>query len=185
MVIEDCKKKKKNLTMTWIDYRKAYDSVPHSWILKTLQMYSLIKKLIKFMETSMRNWKTTMKPSCNDGCITMDQIKTQRGIFQGDSFLPSNLFYMKDLKLNSKNKQKQVGELKIVTQFSDDIGMEFGLVECAKASFKKGKLTSTGNKIIDEETEIQELNQEGAYKYLGVDKSDGIQHSKMKERIRK
>ena len=25
MVIEDCKKKKKNLTMTWIDYRKAYD----------------------------------------------------------------------------------------------------------------------------------------------------------------
>ena len=126
------------------------------------------------METSMRNWKTTMKPSCNDGCITMDQIKIQRGIFQGDSFLPSNLFYMKDLKLNSKNKQKQVGELKIVTQFSDDIGMEFGLVECAKASFKKGKLTSTGNKIIDEETEIQELNQEGAYKYLGVDKSDGI-----------
>ena len=99
--------------------------------------------------------------------------------------MPSNLFYMKDLKLNNKNKEKQVGELKIVTQFSDDIGMEFGLVECAKASFKKGKLTSTGNKIIDEETEIQELNQEGAYKYLGVDKSDGIQHSKMKERIRK
>ena len=29
MIIEDCKKKKKNLSMTWIDYRKAYDSVPH------------------------------------------------------------------------------------------------------------------------------------------------------------
>ena len=26
MIIEDCKKKKKNLGMTWIDYRKAYDS---------------------------------------------------------------------------------------------------------------------------------------------------------------
>ena len=39
MIIEDCKKKKKNLSMAWIDYRKAYDCVPHEWILKTLQMY--------------------------------------------------------------------------------------------------------------------------------------------------
>ena len=30
-------------------------------------------------------------------------------------------------------------------QFSDDIGMEFGLEKCAKASFMKGKLASTGN----------------------------------------
>ena len=29
------------------------------------------------------------------------------------------------------------------------------------------------------------MDQEGVYKYLGVDESDGIQHSKMKERIRK
>ena len=60
-IIEDCKKKKKNLSMAWIDYRKAYDSVPRSWILKTLQMYRFNEKLIKFMETSMSNWKTTMK----------------------------------------------------------------------------------------------------------------------------
>ena len=29
------------------------------------------------------------------------------------------------------------------------------------------------------------MDQEGVYKYLGVDESDGIQHSKMKEKIRK
>ena len=45
MIIEECKKKKKNLSMAWIDYRKAYDSVPHSWILKTLQMYRFNEKL--------------------------------------------------------------------------------------------------------------------------------------------
>ena len=33
----------------------------------------------------------------------------------------SNLFYMDDLKLYSKNEREQVGELKIVKQFSDDI----------------------------------------------------------------
>ena len=63
--------------------------------------------------------------------------------------------------------------------------MKFGLEKCAKARFKKGKLTSTGNIVIDVDTEIRELDQEGVYKYLGVDESDGIQHSKMKEKIRK
>ena len=178
-------------------------------------MYRFNDKLIKFMETSMSNWNTTMKLFYSDGCITTEQIKIKRGIFQGDSFSPllfclalvpltselatsgygykisntsapiSNLFYMDDLKLYSKNDQEQVGELKIVKQFIDDIGMEFGLEKCAKASFKKGKLASTGNIILDEDTAIEELNQEGVYKYLGVDESDGIQHSKMKEKIRK
>ena len=83
MIIENCKKMKKNLSMSWIDFRKAYDSFPHSWILKTLQMYRFNEKLIKFMETSMSNWKTTMKLCYNDGCIT-DQIKIKRGISQGD-----------------------------------------------------------------------------------------------------
>ena len=70
-------------------------------------------------------------------------------------------------------------------QFSDDIGMEFGLEKCAKASFKKGKLTSTRNIVIDVDTEIQELGKEGGYKYLDVDESGGIQHNKMKEKTRK
>ena len=65
------------------------------------------------------------------------------------------------------------------------IGMTFGLEKCAKASFDKGKLVSTGNIEINDDTAIQELNQEEAYKYLGVDESDGIQQSKMKEKIRK
>ena len=142
-------------------------------------MYRFNDKLIKFMETSMSNWKTTMKLFYKNGCITTNQIKIKRGNFQGDSFSPllfcpslvrltselatsgydykmlntsapiSNLFNMDDLKLYSKNDQEQVGELKIVKQFSDDIGMESGLEKCAKASFKKGKLASTGNIIID------------------------------------
>ena len=63
--------------------------------------------------------------------------------------------------------------------------MGFGLEECTKANFERGKLASTGNILINDDTEVQELDQEGVYKYLGVDESDGIQHSKMKEKIRK
>ena len=65
---------------------------------------------------------------------------------------------MDDLRLYSKNDQEQVGELKIVKRFSDDIGMGFGLEKCAKANFKKGKLASTGNIIIDDDMKIRELD---------------------------
>ena len=68
---------------------------------------------------------------------------------------------MDDLRLYSKNEQKQVGELKIVKRFSDDIGMGFGVEKCAKANFKKGKLASTGTIVIDDDIKIQELDQEG------------------------
>jgi hypothetical protein len=33
-VYEDCKRRKKNLSIAWADYEKAFDSVPHSWVEK-------------------------------------------------------------------------------------------------------------------------------------------------------
>ena len=33
-VIEEVKSRKKNLAMVWIDYKKAYEMVPHSWIIE-------------------------------------------------------------------------------------------------------------------------------------------------------
>ena len=65
---------------------------------------------------------------------------------------------MDELRLYNKNDQEQVGELKTVKRFSDDIGMGFGLEKCAKANFKKGKLASTGNIVIDDDMKIRELD---------------------------
>jgi hypothetical protein len=36
IISEDCKKRRKNLNTAWIDYQKAFDSVPHSWIEKSI-----------------------------------------------------------------------------------------------------------------------------------------------------
>ena len=46
-------------------------------------------------------------------------------------------------------------KVKLLKQFSDDVGMGSGLEKCAKASFKEGKMTSTGNIAIADDTEIQ------------------------------
>ena len=63
--------------------------------------------------------------------------------------------------------------------------MEFGLEKCSKATLKKVNLTTTENIQIDLDNTIQQLEQEGTYKYLGVNEGDGIHHAKMKEKIRK
>ena len=79
-IIEDCKRKKKNLCVAWIDYRKAYDSVPHSWILKTLSIYKFNNKLINFMEKSMKSWSTTMYLNHVQGIITTEKISIKQEI---------------------------------------------------------------------------------------------------------
>jgi hypothetical protein len=92
---------------------------------------------------------------------------------------------MDDLKLFAKNESDGEDLLKIVKDFSSDIGMEFGLDKCAKATFKAGKFIEADNIDLDITTVIRNLDQADVYKYLGVNEGDGIQHSKMKEKIRK
>ena len=92
---------------------------------------------------------------------------------------------MGDLKLYGKNDYELEGLLRTVKTFSDDIGMTFGLDKCAKATFIRRKLKSTSSIVRDIDTKIKELDQEETYKCLGIEKSDGIQHKNMKEKIRK
>ena len=91
---------------------------------------------------------------------------------------------MDDLKTYAKDDNQQAGLLTVVTKFSDDIRMEFGLEKCAKATSKE-KLTETSDLKLDTDTCIGELDQEGVYKYLGINEGDGIQHAAIKEKVRK
>ena len=212
-IMEEVKSKKRNLSTTWIDYKKAFDSVPHSWIEKSLEIHKICPTTINFIRKSMNNWKTTLNLYHVNGILKSRPLTIRRGIFQGDSLSPllfcialaplsnllnssnygynvthgklNHLFYMDDLKTFSKDDKQQEGLLNIVKTFSDDIMMEFGLDKCAKATFKKGTLTKTTDLQLDHNTKIKELEQEATYKYLGVNEGDGIQHSHMKEKIRK
>ena len=55
-ILENCKKRKKNLPKD----KKAFDSVPHSWILKCLKIYKVHSLLTTFIETSMNQLKKNM-----------------------------------------------------------------------------------------------------------------------------
>ena len=70
--------------MAWIDYRKAYDMVPHTWILECLKMYKISNNIIHVIKTAMKNWRVQLKA----GGLFLAEAKIQRGIFQGDSLSP-------------------------------------------------------------------------------------------------
>jgi len=70
--------------MTWIDYRKAYDSVPHSWLLEVLKMHKIADNVCNFLEGSMSMWKTAL--TLNGRFLGYVNIRC--GIFQGDSLSP-------------------------------------------------------------------------------------------------
>ena len=141
----------------------------------------------------------------SEGSIICENLDINSGIFQGDSLslllfclalTPlscelsdtgygykigeekiNHLFYMNDKKLD--------GLLCAAKKFSDGIGIEFGLGKCAKATFIRGRLTSTNEIKLNEDTSIRELDQEEIYKYLGTDKVNGIQQAQMKKKIRR
>ena len=105
-ILENCKKKKKNVSTAWIDYKKAFDSVPHSWILACLRICKINPVLTTFIKASMRQWKTNMVLVHESGVLETGPISIKTGIFQGDSLSP--LLFTMSLNLSSwENSRKQ------------------------------------------------------------------------------
>jgi hypothetical protein len=77
--------------MTWIDYRKAFDRVPHSWIIKSLELSGINNKVISFVKKVMPHWRTRMCLHAQQKLIKREDIKIEFGILQGDS--PSPLLF--------------------------------------------------------------------------------------------
>jgi len=106
-VLENCRKRATNLSMAWLDYQKAYDSVPHSWIKKCLKMYGVSPNIENFIADTMTKWTTKLQLKHEKGEIIVKNVKIKRGIFQGDSLSPL-LFCLSidplSRLLNSKNE---------------------------------------------------------------------------------
>ena len=84
MVMMNSKRRKTNLSMAWIDYKMAFDMIPHSWLIECLQIYGAEENTIRFHKNTMPNWKTIF---ANSG-TRLAEVNIRRGIFQGDSLSP-------------------------------------------------------------------------------------------------
>ena len=206
-VLKDWKKRHTNLSMAWIDYKKAYDFVPQSWIKECMEMFGIAENVRTFLEKSMEQWKLLLTSNGED----LGEIDVKRGIFQGDSLSPllfvlsmvplslilrkvnacyewgkkeyklNHLLFMDDFKLFAKNEEQIDTLVGTVHVFSTDIGMEFGMRKCGILTMKRGKVVrSEGLKLPNNEV-MKEVEKEG-YTYLGIVELDKIKENKMKEK---
>ena len=84
VTMKDSKAHLINLTMRWIDYRKAYGMVHHTWIHECLEMHKVNEKIRHMMRNSMKTWRTVLEYNESE----LEEINIRRGIFQGDSLSP-------------------------------------------------------------------------------------------------
>ena len=84
-ILKHCRKRRRNLAMAWIDYRKTYDFVPHCWILECcLDMLGIADNVRSFLEKSMKKWKLLLSSNGSD----LWEVDVNRGIVHGDSLSP-------------------------------------------------------------------------------------------------
>ena len=76
MILRDAKRGGKNLAMAWIDYKKAYDMVPHSWLLEVLEIFGVTGNISGLIEKSMATWKTQLM----GGGDVLGTVDIKRGI---------------------------------------------------------------------------------------------------------
>jgi hypothetical protein len=88
VVLEQAHRDNRNLYIAYIDYRKAFDSVPHSWLMRVLEMYKIDPVIIDSLQQVMKKWTTTLQVRVKNNQITSNRIRIQRGIHQGDSLSP-------------------------------------------------------------------------------------------------
>ena len=133
--------------MAWVDYKKAYDMVPHSWIIESLKMAQVAENIITFLQKSMVNWKTgclsRRQPvlphlRCLHGTFDQDPTKFQSWIYLRRCQI-NHLFFMDDLKVYGKNKAEIESLVSTMHLISQDMGMEFGIKKCGVVVLKRGK----------------------------------------------
>ena len=181
--MKEVKARNKNLAMAWIDYKKAYDVAPHSWIIECLDLFGEAENIKSLLVNSMEKWRFML---CS-GNSELGEVQLKRGIFQGDSLSPvvfvlalslilrkakaayefseskekiNHLLFMDDLKLYSRSEKGLDSLVQTVRDFSEDIGMEVGIEKCAMLVMEKGKIVkSVGIKLPD--GKVIKLLQEG------------------------
>ena len=80
MIIRNSRRRKTNQHVAWIDYKNAFNSLPHSWIAKCLGTVGGSGNIRQFLRVAMAVWKTVLTVNGQ----VLDYVHISRGNFQGD-----------------------------------------------------------------------------------------------------
>ncbi|CAK1596271.1 unnamed protein product [Parnassius mnemosyne] len=207
------KRNRRNLSAAWIDYKKAFDSVPHTWLKRVLELYKVDCTVRDFLGQCMGQWSTILCHLGERMTAAENHIRIRRGIFQGDCLSPiwfclslnpistllegsgrgfqlrrggtkvTHLFYMDDLKLFASSRSHLVELLNITCDFSNSIGMGLGTDKCAVLHVERGRVANSEGIDLSMPINIRTLSEAETYRYLGMSQNIGVDEAGMKQSV--
>ena len=63
--------------MAWVGFSKAYDMVPHTWIIKVVRLIGATPNVIPLLKATMIGWKTELI----SGDFNLGEVNVSQGIF--------------------------------------------------------------------------------------------------------
>ena len=90
IVTLDCHRGKRNLSMAWVDVRKVYDSVDHTWLAKVTRIHCFPKWLCGTImwDDLAASWNTKIVAFTKQGPEISRSIRFIKGLPQGDALCP-------------------------------------------------------------------------------------------------
>ena len=203
--------RRRNLSVAWIDYQKAYDRVPQAWLREMLSIVRAPLSIQRMLECLRQKWSSVFCVGTGANAARME-LTYRRGVFQGDSLSPllyclsiapishafrktrgyrllsldrpvTHQYFMDDLKVYAKSSNTLDATLRVVDRVSRAVGMELGLRKCAVAHVQQGRYVGGENYLLPEERTIERVPQGGAYKYLGTEQLFTADHTSVRVRL--
>jgi hypothetical protein len=105
-IYEECKRRKKNLSIAWIDYQKAFDSIPNSWVEKSIELVGVNSKIVRFLQIIIKGemeHNASAENKAGSNAVT-SHSDTKRNIPRG-LFLAITLLYS-NYPINTRDEQR-------------------------------------------------------------------------------
>lgn len=188
MLLDSKIQSNREIHTAWIDYAKAYDSLPHSTIKATLNALGLPPGIWNVFNQMTSQWRTYLEIGGKRG----KEYRVQRGVLQGDALSP--LLFVMSISplshyLNSKTKchaytqmaknkglsfnhQLYMDDLKLYARSEEDLKTLFRAAETAtKALGMNINTKKCGSTCLISRTggdPIRTIEGKEVYKYLGI-----------------
>ena len=181
----DCHRNRRNLSMSWVDVKKAYDTVDHKWLNEIVKVHRFPSWTCRVIWNLSACWNTRITANTKQGRETSWPIKFTKGLQQGDALCPC-LFALSlnpVARLLSASQGYRlfkplytkvthllyVDDLKV---FAADIGLQWSHKKCNVIQVRRGKQVEDAADLkLDEATLVKNLGAGSSYKFLGVKES--------------
>ena len=190
--LDDARARGKELTVTWLDLRNAFGSVPHTAILSMLRQHGVHNHLVDVVQEAYSGCTTTITTSSGETrAVAMDS-----GVKQGDPLSPMTfnlvieilirsaerlalqhgyilhghklccLAYADDLVLIGKSRANIQALLDIIGEAASWLGLDFNAAKCATLSIRDKQARRVATSIQGQP--INFMADGEAYQHLGV-----------------